>query len=102
MESQISEEYATEVSNRDFIEESNLEENKNNNKKINKNDFKKIIAKVQEKHPVARLQLQPITQLASGLNTLTDQNAKQLKMEEKVREALLQLKKKELKKIAYP
>ena len=70
-------------------------------KKINKKDFKKIIAKVQEKHPVARLQLQPITQLASGLNTLTDQNAKQLKMEEKVREALLQFKKKELKKIAY-
>lgn len=32
VESQISEEYATEVSNRDFIEESNLEENKNNKK----------------------------------------------------------------------
>ena len=74
VKSQIDEEYSTEAPSsslgKDEIKESNLSEKK--------------------KRSVARLQLQAISQLSPGVNKLTDKNAKQMKMEEKDREALLQ------------
>ena len=70
------------------IEESNLPEKEKQGK------FIIIVAKSLEKRSVAGSQLQAISQHASGLNKLANVNAKRLKMEEKDREALIQLKKK--------
>ena len=69
------------------IEESNLPEKEKQGK------FLKIVAKSLEKCSVAGSQLQTMSQLASGVNKLANVNAKRLKMKEKYREALTQLKK---------
>ena len=59
---------------------------------------KKIVAKPYAKRTVARSQLQEMSQLASGVNSITKVNAKRMKLEEKDRKALLEFRKDEAEK----
>ena len=59
---------------------------------------KKIVSKPHEARSVARSQLQAMSQLASGLNRHAEVNAKQIKLEEKDRKALLEFGKEEAEK----
>ena len=59
---------------------------------------RKTITKPHEKQIVHRLQLQALSRLASGVNKIAEVNAKQMKLEQEDREALLRFWREEVAK----